>query len=123
EVWQLLGKSEDMKYMLRQLMQLGPRIVVITDGAKGAYCFDGMNVYFQGIFDLPVLEKTGAGDAFASGFISAVIHGLNVKHALRWGSANAAFVVQKIGGQAGLLTKHQIVKFLKHSPESQAKII
>lgn len=123
EVWQLLGKIEDIKFMLRRLMELGPRIVVITDGSNGAYCFDGMNVYFQGIFDVPVLEKTGAGDAFACGFLAALANGLNVKQALRWGSANSAAVVQKIGGQAGLLNKKELLKFLKNSPESQAKII
>lgn len=123
EVWQLLGKVDDMKFMMRKLMQLGPRIVVITDGSKGAYCFDGMNVYAQGIFDVPALEKTGAGDAFVSGFLAALVNKLNVKEALRWGAANSASVIQKVGGQAGLLNKKSMLKFLKNNPEPQAKII
>ncbi len=104
-------------------MELGPRIVVVTDGSNGACCFDGMNVYFQEIFDVPVLEKTGSGDAFACGFLAALMNGLSVKDALRWGSANAGSVVGKIGAQAGLMKKNEIIKFLKNSPEPQAKII
>ncbi len=123
EVWQLLGKVEDTKFMLRKLMELGPRIVVVTDGSNGAYCFDGMNVYFQGVFDVKVLEKTGAGDAFATGFLNALINKCDVKDALRWGAANAGSVVEKIGAQAGLLTKNGVLKFLKNNPEPQAKII
>jgi len=123
EVWQLLGKVEDTKYMLRKLMEFGPRLVVVTDGSNGAYCFDGMNTYFQGVFDVKVLEKTGAGDAFATGFLVATLNGCSVKHALRWGAANAGSVVGKIGAQAGLLTKKEILKFLKNNPEPQAKLI
>ncbi len=123
EVWQLLGKAEDIKFMLRKLMQLGPNIVVVTDGSKGAYCFDGNNFYFQGIFDVKVLEKTGAGDAFASGFLSALINGACIKDSLRWGAANAGSVVEKIGAQAGLLNEKGILKFLKNNPEPQVKII
>lgn len=123
EVWQLLGKVNDIKFMMRKLMNLGPRIVVITDGSSGAYCFDGMNVYLQGIFDVPAVEKTGAGDAFASGFLAALLNKLNVKDALRWGAANSASVIQKVGGQTGLLTKKEMLKFLKNNPEPQAKII
>lgn len=123
EAWMLVDRTSNMKVLLKSLKEFGPKIVVVTDGANGAYCYDGENFYFQGIFDLPVLEKTGAGDAFATGFMAARIHNLSIQDSLRWGAANSASVVQKIGGQTGLMTKTQMLNFLKMHHEAQGKII
>ncbi|MBI5221741.1 MAG: carbohydrate kinase family protein, partial [Candidatus Magasanikbacteria bacterium] len=123
EAWRLIGKDEDIKILLTKLKKYGPKLVVITDGKNGACCFDGDNFYHQPIFNLPVVEKTGAGDAFATGFVSALIHDLDVKTALRYGAANSASVVGHIGAQAGLMTKLQMKKFLDQHKETRARII
>ncbi len=123
EAWRLIGKDEDIKILLTKLKKYGPKLVVITDGKNGACCFDGENFYHQPIFNLPVVEKTGAGDAFATGLVSALIHGLDVKTAMRYGAANSASVVGYVGAQAGLMTKSQMKKFLDQHKETRAKII
>lgn len=123
EAWRLIGKDEDIKILLTKLRKYGPKLVVITDGKNGAYCFDGENFYHQPIFAMPVIEKTGAGDAFATGLISALIGGLDVKTALRYGAANSASVVGYVGAQSGLLTKSQIKKFLDSHKETRPDII
>lgn len=123
EAWRLVGKDDDEKVLLTKLKKYGPKYVVITDGKKGAYSFDGDNFYHQPIFNQPVLEKTGAGDAFATGFVTALIEGLDLKTALRYGAANSASVVQCIGAQFGLLTKSQMKKFLTQHQESQVRIV
>jgi len=112
EAYRLVGKDSNIEKLASKLYSFGPKIVVVTDGKNGAVCFDGHSYYSQTIFNLPVVEKTGAGDAFATGFVAALIHGLELKEALRWGAANAAFVVQHIGAQKGLLTKREMIKFL-----------
>lgn len=105
----ILGKEKgDFKFLLKELFNLGPKIVVITDGANGSYCYDGQNYYQAGIYKAKLKEMTGAGDAFATGFVSAVFYGHDVKTAFKWGSANSASVITKIGPQDGLLTLKQI---------------
>lgn len=117
EAGQLLGAEcalEGEEKCLRRLGNLGPRLVVVTDGPRGAYGFErGGKFLFQKIYPLKVVERTGAGDAFSAGFTAALINGKSLKEALRWGTVNAAFVTQKVGAQTGLLKKTELQKILK----------
>ncbi|MEK9184656.1 MAG: carbohydrate kinase family protein, partial [Patescibacteria group bacterium] len=65
----------------------------------------------------PPVSRTGAGDAFASTFTTAIILEKSFQEALRWALVNSAYVVQQIGAQKGLLTKKQLEKYLKDAPE------
>ncbi len=123
EAWRLVGRDVDIKNLLVKLKEFGPKIVVITDGKNGATSYDGTSFYAQGIYDLPVVEKTGAGDAFATGFMASLIGGCDVQMALRCGAANSASVVGHIGAQVGLMTKKQMQKFLKVHGEAPCKMI
>lgn len=120
EAQKLLGvQNPDVKFLARRLHKLGPKIVVITDGPKGAYASDGTSLYFMPPYPdpKPPFERTGAGDAFACGFISALIYGLPLTEALRWGPVNSMNVVQYTGAQRGLLTKRKLLAFLKKAPK------
>lgn len=116
EAGQLLNTDSlgSEKQLLANLRALGPQIVVVTDGPQGSYAYDGTNFLFQPASSLEAIERTGAGDAFASGFTTALILGKNVKDALKWGTANAGAVTQKIGAQAGLLTREELEKEVKN---------
>jgi sugar/nucleoside kinase (ribokinase family) len=50
-----------------------------------------------------VVDRTGAGDAFGSGFVAALAKGLPIEDALTLGSANATSVVAQIGAKTGIL--------------------
>lgn len=114
EAQRILGrKISDIKKLLVALHKIGSRIVVITLGPKGSYVYDGKVIYFQAIFDAPIVERTGCGDSYSTGFISAMVNDKNIQTAMRWGTMNAASVVQKIGAQAGLLKKSELLKRLK----------
>jgi sugar/nucleoside kinase (ribokinase family) len=65
----------------------------------------------------PPYERTGAGDAFASTFVAALIKGNTIEGALQWAPINAMAKVQKVGGQAGLLNEHELEEYLKKAPE------
>lgn len=98
------------------LQKLGAKIVVLTNGPVGAHAALANDCWQMPIRqDAPVVERTGAGDSFASGFLAAILHGETVPEALRWGTLNAASVIGKIGPQAGLLTlremKNQLAKY------------
>lgn len=117
------NKSDSgIKALLSGLNALGPKIVCITDGPSGAYAYDGhMNEYWcMPIYPdpKPPLNRTGAGDAFASTFTTAIILGKSVHDALRWAPINSAYVVQQIGAQKGLLTRAELEKYLSSVPEN-----
>jgi len=103
-------KLKDIKGLLRYLYGLGPKLVVITDGASGAYAFDGKKYYFMKARSKKVVNTLGVGDAFGSALTSALICGKNIKEALEWGIKDSASVVSEIGAQKGLMTRRGIEK-------------
>lgn len=110
--------------LLKRLRELGPEIVVITDGPKGAYAYDGTNMYSQAPYPdpTPPLERTGAGDSFSSTTVAALALDQDLPTALQWGSINSMSVVQEVGAQKGLLTRSQIEAYLQKAPvEFQTK--
>jgi ribokinase len=89
----------------KKLQQLGPKLTVITDATNGATAYDGTNLIKSGIYsdDRPQIDKTGAGDAFASGFLAAIFYKKSLKEALTWGVVNAGCKVKAIGTIKGIL--------------------
>ncbi len=107
-----------IKELLTGLRALGPKIAIITDGPEGAYADDGAHRWFMPPYPdpQPPFERTGAGDAFSSTVTAALALGLGLPEALRWGPINSMSVVQKIGAQAGLLTRPELEKLLAGAP-------
>jgi sugar/nucleoside kinase (ribokinase family) len=91
----------------RKLDKAMPGILAVTYGQSGAIISDGRFLYKTGIFkNKKVIDRTGAGDAFGSGFVAGLIKG-DIKEAIRLGLANAASVVEKIGANKGALTRRE----------------
>lgn len=103
--------------LLSRLLLLGPKLIVITDGAEGSYACDGNKKLKAPIFPVQVVEKTGAGDAYSSGFISALNWDQPLKEAMIWGAINASNTIKKLGPQAGLLSREEIEKIRKAIPD------
>ncbi len=114
------GSHEDIHTLLDKLHELGPKIVLISDGHKGAYASDGINRFKMPIYPdpKPPYDRTGAGDAFTSTFTAAMIHGADISAALLWAPINSMSVVQKVGAQAGLLSEREIEHFLRIAPDN-----
>lgn len=120
EAQEILGTSEqDIPTLLRGIRAIGPKIPVITDGPNGAYALEGDDAWYMPMYPDPKkpISRTGAGDAFASTFTSAIILGNDVKTALAWGPINSMSVVQQIGAQKGLLTRDELLTYLKNAPD------
>lgn len=119
EAERILKTTEtDIKRLLFSIYELGPKIVVITDGTKGAYTFDGKETWRIRMYPdpKPPVDRTGAGDSFSSAFTVAIAEGNDIPTALMWGPVNSMSVVQYIGAREGLLNKEQIFSFLKTAP-------
>lgn len=115
------GKERDL---LIALSKLGPKVCVITDGAKGSFAYDSTTGKFMMVGVLPVdaYERTGAGDAFGSGFLSAIIHGKGLDEALLWGTCNSASVIGYTGSQKGLLKSGEMEDWLARASSSGVKV-
>lgn len=119
EAQKILNTQEsDPGTLLRKMQKLGPDIVLITDGPKGAYLRHKTEVLFMPPYPDPKApyERTGAGDAFASTFVAALALGLTPAQAITWAPINSMSVVQKIGAQAGLLKREELEHFLDKAP-------
>lgn len=114
EAAKLLAKLKDhrpanTKVLLKDLRQLGSKIVVVTNGAKGADAFDGKDFYHQKALPAKVLDTTGVGDAFGTGFVAGLIYyRYDLVQALYLGAKNSAVAISEVGAQKGLLTLNDI---------------
>lgn len=116
--------SRQVPHLLRQLKALGPEYVVITDGRAGAWALaDGDTAYWLPIYPdpKPVVERTGCGDSFSTGFLAALATGRSFLEGMQWGAANARMVVQYIGAREGLQTKPEILRTLRAFPRIQPR--
>jgi sugar/nucleoside kinase (ribokinase family) len=102
EARQLTGQFSLVK-AAKQILQMGPKYLIIKKGEHGALLFQGDNVFFAPALPLEeVFDPTGAGDTFAGGFIGHLaktgdISFENMKRAIIVGSAMASFCVEKFG--------------------------
>lgn len=120
----LKNETKDIKTLLDGIRALGPKLPVITDGPHGSYTYlkDNEGNEYVGCLDIypdiaPPVERTGAGDAFASTFSSAIARGESIETALKWGSINSMSVCQKVGAQAGLLSQKEIEHYMEIAPK------
>lgn len=117
-------RFEDEEKIFRKLDELVDGIAVMTDGPNGAMVSDGETIYRAGIFkEKKLVDRTGAGDAFGSGFVAALVrekakirNGVSsyspeaIEKAIRLASANATSVVEVVGAEGGILKKQQFEK-------------
>lgn len=104
-----------VKNLLKEFKKLGASIVIITDGEKGSYSIDERgNAFFLNALATSVLEKTGAGDAYATAFIYGFIKNQSTQDSMIYGSINSSSVIERIGAQEGLLSSDILEDKAKH---------
>jgi len=123
EAAKIVGKRQTIKAYLKTLHAKGVKIIIITDGIKGSYASDSTSAYFMPSYPVTAKAKTGAGDAYSSGFLSALVHAKTLSEAMQWGTANASGVIQKFGAQKGLLTKGAIQTYIHRYPRIMPQIL
>lgn len=102
-----LEEWESIRDLQDQVKSQVPQIIV-TNGAHGGLVFNGHAEQPFKAHDVKSIDDTGAGDAFVSGYVGAHLRGLSQSEAIKWGKANAAASIQKIGAKPGLLSRAQI---------------
>lgn len=116
-----LQKEKTITAIIHKLLSLGAKEVVITDAGKGAYAGNKEEVWYLPAYPVKVVAKTGAGDAFSSGYLAAKQYDHDLKTALTWGIANSCSVISSFGSHAKLLEKTNIGNYIKKYGEIQPK--
>lgn len=95
----------DLEQITRRLLHYVP-VAIVSDGPNGVMASDGKTIVRAGMYeDVKVIDRTGAGDAFGSGFLSYWAQGRSLKDSIVFASANSTSVVTKIGAKGGILHK------------------
>jgi ribokinase len=105
--------ADDVHDILEVFLAQGVKNVVVTDGRNGSQATDGRYHYFCPVLSHRRVDTLGAGDAYASGFTSALIKNLPLKTAMLCGTLNAGNAVMHPGAQNGLLRAEEMEKALK----------
>lgn len=112
---------KEEKRIFKRFDKIIDGIAVMTKGPEGVSVSDGEYLYQAGTFkEKKVVDRTGSGDAFGSGFVAGLILTGKIEEAIRLGTANATSVVEYIGAKPGILTKNQ---FLREKRWKNLKII
>jgi len=92
------------KEIFKKIDEMCPGIAIMTKGPEGVVVSDGKELYQAKILKVKVVDRTGAGDSFGSGFVSGFIRtGGNIEYSIQLGIANSASCLQKWGAKNGLL--------------------
>jgi len=113
------SENRDILALSKGITELGPKIVVISDGPNGAYLYSERELWHNPIYKdiAEPVDRTGAGDAFSSTFTAALALDKSPIEAFSWGPINSMSVVQKIGAQEGLLSRSKLEEYLKVAPK------
>lgn len=123
EALEVITKSADFSHLshdflnrsrnlIKILKEQGPQQVILTDGVKGAYFFNGSDFYHQEIIKNQTrLDSTGVGDAFSSTVVAALFkYRGDYRKAMYWGVKNVSSLVSQVGAQNGLLKLKDLIK-------------
>lgn len=103
EEMQTLVEGETIEELVRHGLNYC-QVVIVSDGPRGVCASDGKTIVTAGMYeDVPVIDRTGAGDAFASGFLSQWVQEKSLRDCILFASANSTSVVQYIGAKKGIL--------------------
>ncbi len=115
-----LNKSEaeiltgrNYKEAARMLLDIGSKVVVITLGKDGCYVLTKNYEIKVPAYKVKPVDTTGAGDAFAAGFIYGIIKGFDLRLSAKIANKVASYCIQKYGARDGIPSKDEIERFLK----------
>lgn len=114
EVQYIINSSDEhIPNLIKELHTMGVKTIGLTDGNNGAYVSDNNNIWHLPARTVRKVETTGAGDAFAAGFLAALIQSNDLSNALKWGIIQSSSVLREIGSVNGLSSIEEIIEISK----------
>jgi len=111
--------ESDSYYSLRKIFEMGPKLVSITDGAKGSLLTDGKKVIKSGVYNVDVKDTTGAGDAFLSGILVSILSGISLDKMIKLATAMSSLEAMEVGVRTGIPNNIQELEKFIASQELQ----
>lgn len=112
---QMTGRS-DVDGMISFLLEKYPDMkIVVTLGKHGAVYAEREKHEYHGIFDVPVVDTTAAGDTFLGYFVGSVSRNMDIKEALKYASAASSIAVSKFGAACSIPSLKEVEEFIAAS--------
>jgi len=111
------GNFSNIKELLKRLKSFGAEVVVITDGENGAYLAFEDSFYGVKKHETEVVDATGAGDAFSTGFLASIFGDNSPVESLKWGIMCASEVINSYGAETKLPNLEKLKKLVKMTPD------
>jgi sugar/nucleoside kinase (ribokinase family) len=122
EAAHLTGETDAVS-MAEYFKSRGVGTVVIKMGEAGCYCSSGKRSFFCEAYKVPVVDTTGAGDSFVSGFMTGVHKARPLEECVKWGTSCAAIAVQSLGATTGTPTFDELSDFLRTAKPLQIRYL
>ena len=106
----------DPRRQAQRFHDAGAGTVVITCGGQGTVLVTKGQRLRAGVYARPLVASTGAGDAFAAGYIAALLAGADLPRCLEWGSALGASCVRGVSATESVFTRAEAEEFLREHP-------
>jgi len=111
-----LSGENDPGRQARIFLDLGCPTVVITCGADGALLMTNSQTIIVPAAGMTAVDGSGAGDAFAAGFILGLVEGWELDEALRFAGVVGASACTQLGCTAGVFTRREATTYLQENP-------
>lgn len=99
----------------------GVKHVAVKLGAQGSFFRAEKKAFYCGTYPVPVIETTGAGDAFCAGFLTALVRGCSPEEGMLTATAASAQVIQAVGANTGMCSYSQLQAFMKENPRPEIR--
>ena len=115
--------EKDLDKILTVLTNKYPNCsIVLTLGSRGVCYVDKENIYTHGIYDMPVVDTTGAGDTFCGFFIACLSRGLPIPKALEMASKASSICISREGAAPSIPTIQEVEDIQMKSTENNIGI-
>ncbi|NLF88008.1 carbohydrate kinase family protein [Candidatus Bathyarchaeota archaeon] len=105
---ELITGEREIPKGAQMLIDMGVEIVAVKMGDKGCYVSNGEEKMTLQPYKVPVVDTTGAGDAFDAGFLYGLVHNRTLEDCGRLGNFVASRSVMKMGARDGLPTREDL---------------
>jgi sugar/nucleoside kinase (ribokinase family) len=123
-LWQSISEVQfSNEQYFKTILERGPRIVVITNGAEGVSVCDGSKMYYHPSIPCKPISSVGAGDAFGSTLVAYLALNKPIEEAIQAGIINAASVLMHLDAKAGLLSEEKIEQQRKNLNPSLLQVL
>ena len=118
-----IAGTSDEKEIAEFLLSASVRNVVVKLGSRGCYFQNREKAFYCGCYHVPVVETTGAGDAFVSGFLTGLLQGKEPEDCAVMGTACSASVIGSVGANTGMRTLSEILDFIRENGAPEIRYV